>query len=242
MSETPEKSSPVQKSISESNSPMREKAAPPFPFWRKCVFGIALIVGLGGLGLQVAGTTDNTGGQAGQAGQAMMSANLNADVSTSAEGAEGANTPNTPKTAEATERSGTQASQAASSFSSGQTETAGRAGLRERLDTPLGQYLDDWSGPMMHLGFSFVAGFSLGYALAFFLKATALVAGVFLLMLFGLQYVGVVDVNWLDIQGYYDSLFAWVQPHAGSFQDFIASNLPSSGMAALGIFTGFKKK
>ena len=239
MSETPEKSSPVQKSISESNSPMREKAAPPFPFWRKCVFGIALIVGLGGLGLQVAGTTDNTGGQAGQAGQARMSANLNADVSTSAEGAEGANT---PKTAEATERSGTQASKAASSFSSGQTDTAGRAGLRERLDTPLGQYLDDWSGPMMHLGFSFVAGFSLGYALAFFLKATALVAGVFLLMLFGLQYVGVVDVNWLDIQGYYDSLFAWVQPHAGSFQDFIASNLPSSGMAALGIFTGFKKK
>ena len=236
MSETPEKSSLVQKSISESNSPMREKAAPPFPFWRKCVFGIALIVGLGGLGLQVAGTTDNTGGQA---GQARISANLNADVSTSAAGAEGANT---PKTAEATERSGTQASQAASSFSSGQTDTAGRAGLRERLDTPLGQYLDDWSGPMMHLGFSFVAGFSLGYALAFFLKATALVAGVFLLMLFGLQYVGVVDVNWLDIQGYYDSLFAWVQPHAGSFQDFIASNLPSSGMAALGIFTGFKKK
>ena len=239
MSETPEKSSPVQKSISESNSPMREKAAPPFPFWRKCVFGIALIVGLGGLGLQVAGTTDNTGGQAGQAGQARMSANLNADVSTSAEGAAGANT---PKTAEATERSGTQASKAASSFSSGQTDTAGRAGLGERLDTPLGQYLDDWSGPMMHLGFSFVAGFSLGYALAFFLKATALVAGVFLLMLFGLQYVGVVAVNWLDIQGYYDSLFAWVQPHAGSFQDFIASNLPSSGMAALGIFTGFKKK
>ena len=239
MSETPEKSSPVQKSISESNSPMREKAAPPFPFWRKCVFGIALIVGLGGLRLQWAGTTDNTGGQAGQAGQARMSANLNADVSTSAEGAEGANT---PKTAEATERSGTQASKAASSFSSGQTDTAGRAGLRERLDTPLGQYLDDWSGPMTHLGFSFVAGFSLGYALAFFLKATALVAGVFLLMLFGLQYVGVVAVNWLDIQGYYDSLLAWVQPHAGSFQDFIASNLPSSGMAALGIFTGFKKK
>ncbi len=202
MSETPEKRSPAQ----ESNSPLGEKAAPPFPLWRKWVFAFALILGLGGLGLRVAGTTDNT------ADQVRVSANMS-------DGADGA------KAAQATA-----------------TTPPGSGGLREKLDTPLGQYLDDWSGPMMQLGFSFVAGFSIGYTLAFFLKATALVAGVLLLMLFGLQYVGVVDVNWLGIQGYYDSLLAWAQPHAGSFRDFIASNLPSSGMAALGIFTGFKKK
>jgi uncharacterized membrane protein (Fun14 family) len=225
MSETPEKSSPAQEPISESNSPIWDKATHPFPIWRRAVFAIALILGLGGLGLQVAGTTENP---AGQAGQLRVSGNISADMSTRADGADGANAAKAGKTAEAPAIT--------------PPASAGSVGLREKLDTPLGQYFDDWSGPMMQLGFSFVAGFSIGYALAFFLKATALVAGVLLLMLFGLQYVGVVEVNWPGIQGFYDSFVAWVQPHAGSFQDFIASNLPSSGMAALGIFTGFKKK
>ena len=234
MSETPEKSSPVQKSISESNSPIWERAAHPFPFWRKCVFGIALILGLGGLGLQVAGTPDNP------AGQVHMSANVG-ESGGSADAANPAIAPQAlrAQAATATESSGTQASKAAASSPSGQTISGG---LREKLDTPLGQYLNDWSAPMMQLGFSFVAGFSMGYALAFFLKATALVAGVLLLMLFGLQYAGLADVNWLGIQGYYDAFIVWAQPHAGSFQEFITSNLPVSGMAALGIFTGFKKK
>jgi uncharacterized membrane protein (Fun14 family) len=233
MSETPEKSSLVQKSTSESNSPIWEKAAHPFPMWRKCVFGIALILGLGGLGLQVAAIPDTPDGHL------WVSANIS-ESSDGAKNAEAtASTPPALSAQSATQSPGTQASQTALSSSTGQTSSGG---LREKLDTPLGQFLDDWSAPMMQLGFSFVAGFSMGYALAFFLKATALVAGVLLLMLFGLQYAGLADVNWLGIQGYYDTFIAWVQPHAGSFQEFITSNLPVSGMAALGIFTGFKKK
>ena len=95
---------------------------------------------------------------------------------------------------------------------------------------------------MMQLGFSFVAGFSIGYALAFFLKLTLLLAGGLLLTLFGLQYVGLVEVNWLGIQAYYDAFMAWLQPHAGSFREFIVSHIPAAGMAALGLLLGLRKK
>ncbi len=114
--------------------------------------------------------------------------------------------------------------------------------LRDDLDSPLGDYLHEWGGPIMQLGFSFVAGFSIGYALASFLKIVALFAGGLLLILFGLQYVDLIDVNWLGIEGYYNALMAWMQPHAGSFREFIVENIPTAGVAALGLLVGLRKK
>ena len=124
----------------------------------------------------------------------------------------------------------------------GAAEIGESSAVREKLDTSLGDYLHEWGGPMMQLGFSFVAGFSIGYALAFFLKLTLLLAGGLLLTLFGLQYVGLVEVNWLGIQAYYDAFMAWLQPHAGSFREFIVSHIPAAGMAALGLLLGLRKK
>lgn len=233
MSETQEQNSPVQPSTSKQNSPVWEKAADPFPTWRKCVFAIAFITGVCGLGMRVAtlpGTPDD---------HLSMSANITESPNGVKNAEAAANPRQTLSEQSATQSSGTQAGQAALRSSTGQ---ASSGGLREKLDIPLGQYLDDWSGPMMQLGFSFVAGFSMGYALAFFVKATALAVGLLLFMLFGLQYAGLADVSWFGIQGYYDWFLAWIQPHAGGFQEFIANNLPASGMAALGVILGFKKK
>ena len=107
---------------------------------------------------------------------------------------------------------------------------------------PFRSDLQEWSGPIMQLGFSFVAGFSLGYALAFFLKLTLVIVGGLLLVLFGLQYVSLVEVNWPGIQAYYDTFVAWMQPRAGSFREFVISNVPAMSMAALGLLLGLRKK
>ena len=101
--------------------------------------------------------------------------------------------------------------------------------------------ISDWSSLMTQVGFSFVVGFCIGLAVAFFLKATALIAGVIFLALFGLQYAGLIDVNWAGLQGIYEGFVAWLQPHASNFKGFIGSNLPSAGLAFTGLIMGLKK-
>lgn len=224
MSEIHQETRAAQSSEREDyNSPVWEKAVHPFPVWRKGVFALALIVGLAGIGIR-----GLTGTSSAQTGAITVSADIAKDTVEADKPGAGP-TDGAPHVARSAPLEATPSAQ-------------GSDGFQDTLQTSLGQYLEDWSGPMMQLGFSFVVGFSIGYALAFFLKATAVVLGVLLLMLFGLQYVGVLDVNWPGVQSYYDSLIGWAQPHAGSFREFIANNLPSSGMAALGLFTGFKRK
>ncbi len=98
----------------------------------------------------------------------------------------------------------------------------------------------DWSTLFMKLGFSFVAGFSIAYALSSFLKLGLFMMGSVFLLLFGLQYVGIIDVNWQQMGNHYDAFIAWLQPHIGSFRGFITSNLPSSVLAGAGLVAGFR--
>lgn len=109
-------------------------------------------------------------------------------------------------------------------------------------ELPFGQRLEDWSPLLMKLGFSFVIGFCIGYALAVFMKLTAFVAGAVVLVLFGLQYVGVIEVNWHGLEGYYNAFIVWLQPRVDGFRAFVSSNLPSVGTAAMGLLVGLKRK
>ncbi len=102
-------------------------------------------------------------------------------------------------------------------------------------------HLTDWSTLLMKLGFSFVVGFSIAYAVSGFLKLSLFVAGLAFLLLFGLQYAGLIEINWHNMEGHYDAFIAWLQPRIGSFREFITSNLPASGMAAAGLVVGFKR-
>ncbi|MEM7018599.1 MAG: FUN14 domain-containing protein [Pseudomonadota bacterium] len=101
--------------------------------------------------------------------------------------------------------------------------------------------LNDWSSFFMKLGFSFFIGFSIGYALLAFTKLFFLGVGFIALILFGFQYAGLVEVNWAGMEGYYNAFITWLHPHVGSFRDLIITNLSSSGMAAAGLYTGFKR-
>ena len=102
--------------------------------------------------------------------------------------------------------------------------------------------LEDWSPLLTKLGFSFVVGFSIGYVLLIFLRTTAFLAGLVLLALFGLQYLGVLYLDWQNIETSYQSVLSWMLPRAENFRDFITHNLSSSGMAAMGILTGLTRR
>lgn len=116
------------------------------------------------------------------------------------------------------------------------------ADMPESKNAPFGKYLDDWSLPLMKLGFSFVVGFCIAYAVMVFAKLAAIAGGILLLALFGLQYAGIIDVNWHTLQAQFNTIIVWLQPTGSNFRAFITGNLPSSGLAAMGVLTGLKKK
>lgn len=121
-----------------------------------------------------------------------------------------------------------------SSFPVDETGAADASPLRERLG--------DLSPLLTKLGFSFVVGFAVGYVLLFFVRAAALLAGLVLVALFGLQYAGVVQVNWPSIETNYESALGWLLPRFDAVRTFLLENLSSSGSAALGMVSGLMRR
>ena len=108
--------------------------------------------------------------------------------------------------------------------------------------SPLRERLGDLSPLLTKLGFSFVVGFAVGYVLLFFVRAAALLAGLVLAALFGLQYAGVVQVNWPSIETNYESALGWLLPRFDALRTFLLENLSSSGSAALGMVSGLMRR
>ena len=106
----------------------------------------------------------------------------------------------------------------------------------------LREWLGDLSPLLTKLGFSFVVGFAVGYVLLFFLRAAALLAGLVLAALFGLQYAGVVQVDWPSIETNYESALGWLLPRFDALRTFLLENLSSSGSAALGMLSGLMRR
>lgn len=99
-----------------------------------------------------------------------------------------------------------------------------------------------WSPVLFRLGFGFFLGFSIGYALRTFLRISLVSIGFFALLLIGLQYAGVIDVNWGAIAARYDGATAWLSAQTASFRDFIAGHIPFAGSAFAGIAAGFGRR
>ncbi|MFQ5748950.1 MAG: FUN14 domain-containing protein [Planctomycetota bacterium] len=115
-------------------------------------------------------------------------------------------------------------------------ETGGIAGSSES-----GEGAGSWSPLFLKLGFSFFAGFALGFALRFFFKITLLAAGLILLALYGLSQAGIIQVDWNALEQLYDSSVAWISGQAGTLKEFLTGNLPAAGSAGFGLLVGFKK-
>jgi uncharacterized membrane protein (Fun14 family) len=105
-----------------------------------------------------------------------------------------------------------------------------------------GEEVNPWSPAIFALGFSFVAGFAIAFAIRSFIKITVIAVGLFLLFLFGLEYAGLVAVNWGAVSQHYDSFSGWLAAETSSFQDFITGRLPSAASAIAGLGLGFTRK
>ncbi|HPF13213.1 MAG: hypothetical protein H6830_05925 [Planctomycetes bacterium] len=90
-------------------------------------------------------------------------------------------------------------------------------------------------------GFSFLIAFCVGWALRTFFKVSALVVGVLALALFGLQKVGWVNVDWTAMSDWWDQIAGKVMAQTEGIKGFLTGNLPSAGLGALGLLTGFKR-
>ena len=92
----------------------------------------------------------------------------------------------------------------------------------------------------LKLGFSFMVGLAVGYALKVAFKIALIVIGVILLGVFGLQYAGVAHVDWSGVEVHYNGLAGWLSAHGGVFLDFIGNNLSNSVAFLAGLGLGLR--
>ena len=94
---------------------------------------------------------------------------------------------------------------------------------------------------IFRLGFSFVAGFSIGTFLRATLKIAAIAFGFWLLMTFVLSYMGIVVVDWQAMDSLWNRFTASIEQEWGSFQSFMLGSLPATGLAVTGLAVGLKR-
>lgn len=119
-----------------------------------------------------------------------------------------------------------------------QGETPPGGGAPSESAEPAG---DDWSPLFVKGGFGFFAGFCIGYALRAFFKVSAIVAGVVLLALFGLQQLGAVQIEWDVLSDLYERAATAVSGELESLHAAVTGSLPAAGLAGFGLFAGFKR-
>jgi uncharacterized membrane protein (Fun14 family) len=101
--------------------------------------------------------------------------------------------------------------------------------------------LTAYAPAMMKLGFGFFAGFCIGYAFRAFLKIGILVTGVLLALLIGLQYAGLISIDWSALDSRYHTLLGWLGGQFETFKHFANGVLPSAGTTLFGLTVGFKR-
>jgi len=97
------------------------------------------------------------------------------------------------------------------------------------------------SPALFKLGFGFFIGFSMAYAVRTFMKVSLVAAGFFAMLLFGLQYAGIIEVNWNVMADRYDSVAAWIGAQTQSFGAFVSGALPGTGAALAGGVIGLRR-
>jgi len=92
----------------------------------------------------------------------------------------------------------------------------------------------------LKLGFSFMVGLAVGYALKAAFKITLVLIGLILLGIFALQYAGIAHIDWSGMEVRYDTWADWLSVNGPAFLDFIGSNLSSSASFIAGLAVGLK--
>jgi uncharacterized membrane protein (Fun14 family) len=96
------------------------------------------------------------------------------------------------------------------------------------------------SGFFLQLGFSFIVGLAVGYALKVAFKIAVAVGGLLLVLLFSLQYKGIIEVDWAGMESNYDSLVDWLTAYATGLKGFVADHLASAASFTSGLLLGMR--
>ena len=123
----------------------------------------------------------------------------------------------------------------------------GAAGLTENAPGTTTAQADaeqgrSWGPWVFRLGFSFFVGFAVAFALRSFMKFAIVALGFFFLALFGLQYAGIIEVQWSLLAERYDTLSGEIQARAGGLWNSMTAVLPSAASATAGLFAGFWRR
>ena len=121
----------------------------------------------------------------------------------------------------------------------GETPDDGGSGSAERSAGGEGEPV--WAPAAFRLGFGFFVGFCMGYALRAFLRIALLGAGALLLLLFGLQYAGLIAVDWSAVEGVFTDAGSWLRANLEGLRAFVTGTLPSAAAGLGGALVGFRK-
>ena len=95
-------------------------------------------------------------------------------------------------------------------------------------------------GFFLELGFSFMVGLAVGYALKIAFKIALVALGLILLGVFWLQHAGLVHVDWSAVELRYDTWADWLAANGRHLVDFIGRNLSSAASFVAGLAMGLK--
>lgn len=123
----------------------------------------------------------------------------------------------------------------------------GSGGQTLAMGSPIGgsgalEDLPDFSPAVFRLGFSFALAFAIAYAFRMFMRMVLIFAGLFALMLCGLQYAGLIEVKWGAMAAGYESAASWFSSQTESIMAFATGYLPSLGAGTLGLGAGFVRR
>jgi uncharacterized membrane protein (Fun14 family) len=93
---------------------------------------------------------------------------------------------------------------------------------------------------LLNLGFSFIVGLAIGYALKIAFKVALVGGGLLLIALFALQHAGLIGINWVGMEAGYDGFAAWLGAYAGALKDFMLRNLSNAAAFSAGLLLGLK--
>ena len=94
---------------------------------------------------------------------------------------------------------------------------------------------------MFRLGFSFFVGFALAFAFRRFVRVSLVGIGVLFFLMFGLSYLGLIEVRWDAASGVFDRLGGWLSEQFSGFRAFVTGHLPSAASAGAGMVVGYRK-
>jgi len=98
------------------------------------------------------------------------------------------------------------------------------------------------SADAVRIGASILGGFLIGFGLRVFLRITAMLLALGALVMMGLSYFNIMNVDLTAAKTKYESAIHWAQDQGYRLKDAAQSHLPSSGSGMVGMFAGFKRR